>query len=90
MPKVRVMRRRKRRPAKARTPVNRGGEMLLDWLRDTACSQDALAERVGVKQTTVGRWIGGIVPQVDVAARIEAETGVPVRAWAEPVLKRAG
>lgn len=73
---------RGRKPGSA--AATRGGDLLRAWIARNNETQASIAERLGVSQKTVSEWIRGVVPQVDDAARIEAETGVPVLAWALP------
>ncbi|GGL91843.1 hypothetical protein GCM10011534_12450 [Pseudooceanicola nanhaiensis] len=59
---------------------------LAEYLRSAELTQAAFAERVGVKQPTVHRWLKGEArPSWRVAERIAVTTGgaVPVAAWAE-------
>lgn len=57
---------------------------LATYLNTSKVSQAAFAERVGVKQPTVNRWVNGQKPSWEAAALIEKETGgaVPVAVWA--------
>ena len=58
--------------------------MTLDaYLKAHKISQADFAAAIGVKQPTVHRWTRGEKPSLDVAAKIQNETGgeVPVHVW---------
>ena len=67
-----------------RVAETRGAELLREWLdSDDARTQESLAERLGVKQTTVSTWLGRMRPRLPVALLLEQETKIPVMAWGE-------
>lgn len=64
--------------------------MTLDaYLKAHKISQADFAAAIGVKQPTVHRWTRGEKPSLDVAAKIQNETGgdVPVHVWVQSQLK---
>ena len=77
--------------ARRHEPANRGGQALQQWLRDERRSQAWLADQLRhegeqLHQTTVSTWIGGKVPAIAFAVRLETITGIPVRWWTEPAV----
>lgn len=61
---------------KKRTPAT-----LTEYLESTEMTQTALAEKLGIAPSFISQIISGHKqPSLDVAARIEDMTGVPMRA----------
>ena len=63
--------------------------MTLDaYLKAHKISQADFAAAIGVKQPTVHRWTRGEKPSMDVAAKIQNETGgaVPLHVWVQSQL----
>ena len=60
---------------------NAGREALIQWMRSTGISQNEMAKRTGIAQTTIGRWCNGSnLPSLEAAMRIEDFTFGNVRA----------
>lgn len=77
---------------KERRAGSRGAEALRSWLEGSNTSQAELAERLGVRQTTVSNWLGDMSPRIEHALKLKKLAGVPLEAWAEdaaPVSKSA-
>lgn len=59
-----------------------GAELLRKRLRELGWTQAELAERIGATAGPVSRWLSGERdPSLEMACRIQQETGVPVEAW---------
>lgn len=59
------------------------GERLGRWAERRKLSHEALAETLGVHQTTISAIIRGTrKPRVELALAIEKLTRIPTRAWA--------
>jgi transcriptional regulator with XRE-family HTH domain len=59
---------------------------LSSFLKKSGVTQSAFAQRVGVVQATISRLARGtVMPSIEVAVKIERETGgeVPANSWAE-------
>lgn len=77
-----------------------GPERLRDWMRRAKLTQAETARLLAVDQPTMTRIVNGVYrPGLTTAARIEAVTGIPARAWvdaseleseSEPVAATAG
>ena len=57
--------------------------LLEKWLEKNNRSQQWLAAKVGVHQTTVRLWIQGSLPSIPLAAKLESVTGIAVGQWIE-------
>lgn len=69
-------------PRPQRVAENRGARALRAWLADTPnMNQDKLSELLGVRQTTVSKWLGKTVPELSVALELERITKIPARHW---------
>lgn len=63
------------------------GERLRAWrdAQEPWVSQQALAEKLGVFQTTISHYErGSLLPGLQEAFAIEALTGIPARSWLQP------
>lgn len=70
---------------KERQPTTRGAVALRSWLEGSNTSQAELAEKLGVRQTTVSNWLGDMSPRIEHALRLKKLAGVPLEAWGERV-----
>jgi transcriptional regulator with XRE-family HTH domain len=70
----------------------RGSVLLRRWLEDSGTSQAALAERMGVFQTSVSGWVRGAQPRARFVSLLEEVAGIPPEAWAQSAkpLRKAG
>jgi transcriptional regulator with XRE-family HTH domain len=60
---------------------NAGRAALVEWMQSTGISQNEMARRTGIAQTTIGRWCKGHnIPSLDAAMKIEDFTFGKVRA----------
>lgn len=61
------------------------GEQLRTWREQNGVTQAVLADRLGISEKHMsGVETGSRSVSLNVAIRIERETGVPVEAWEEP------
>lgn len=61
------------------------GEMIRIWRNENGVRQADLADKLGISETHLsGVENGDRSVSLNVAIRIERETGVPVEAWEEP------
>lgn len=75
---------RQRVSRKERRGESRGGQLLLAWLVGSNTTQAELAERLGVRQTTVSNWLGEMNPRIVHALKLQKLAGVPLESWGEP------
>ena len=68
---------------KGRQGTTRGALALRSWLEGSNTSQAELAERLGVRQTTVSNWLGDMSPRIEHALKLKKLAGVPLEAWGE-------
>lgn len=66
--------------------MTQGRQALRDWLQRAHRNQKTFARELGVSEVMVSYLVTGErKPSIDVAARIETLTGIPMRAWATQV-----
>jgi transcriptional regulator with XRE-family HTH domain len=59
--------------------------LLAIWMDERKMSQSALADRCGVAEPTIGRWLKGARrPDAGSLAVLENVTGIAARLWAVP------
>lgn len=62
-----------------------GARLLAQVMLDRGLNKTSLADRCGVSDSTVGRWLSGARrPDVQSLAVIESVTGIAARLWAVP------
>lgn len=67
-----------------------GARLLAQVMTDRGLNKSTLAERCGVSDSTVGRWLNGARrPDAQSLATIENVTGVAARLWAVPPMVEA-
>jgi transcriptional regulator with XRE-family HTH domain len=67
-------------PRRTIVPSSRGGQLLVE-----AGSLSQIGRYLGVRHSTVRRWIDGTIPlTVERAAEIEAAYKIPVNSWGKP------
>ena len=74
---------------KERRPTSQGAVALRTWLVGSNTSQAELAEKLGVRQTTVSNWLGEMSPRIEHALKLKKLAGVPLEAWGEPATHEA-
>lgn len=67
---------------KHRVPVTKGAVALQAWLRKhPEATQQTIADRTGVRQSTVSKWLGSSRPETPVAVLLEKLTGISPMDW---------
>lgn len=61
----------------------RGPALLAAYMAAEGRTQQGVALRLGIHQSTLSRWVSGKhKPDIDWALRLRDEAGIPVEAWA--------
>lgn len=61
----------------------RGPQLLSAYLETKGCAQEALAQELGVHQSTLSRWVSGKQrPDIDCILKLRDLCEIPVEAWA--------
>jgi transcriptional regulator with XRE-family HTH domain len=74
--------------------MNRGAQLLREWLDRRELKQASLAEEVGritarpVNQSTVSSWLHGSIPRMQSAVALQQYCGIDILEWTRPALER--
>lgn len=82
---------RAKRPTTARPPktLTRGAQLLRAWRVDSGLTQYQVIQLLGLGYDLLSPFeLGRRKPNLELAVRIQRETGVPVEAWTQPATAR--